>query len=235
MTKSVAPYGTWKSPLTVHTITDADNFAALVDVLVDPITSTVYHIEKRPAEGGRNALLNTETGRDVTGGEFDVRTTVNGYGGAPGIVHDGVVYFSHVRDGRVYKVKVGDSNIAPEAFTPENIAHKFANFDVYPVDPSLLVCVMEDHTGSKSPSSVVNNLCILDVSAKTVSQLESDASFYASPVFSPDGKRLAWLEWDLPDMPWNGAEIWIADVLAEPASPRSRGTLSSHLAIYRTR
>ncbi|KAJ6524429.1 alpha/beta-hydrolase [Mycena vulgaris] len=220
MNQKVAPYGTWKSPLTLEAITDTEQ-PDFVDIFVDPITSAVYHIEKRPAEGGRNALVHTETGRDVTGADFNVKTTVNGLGGAPAIVHDGVVYFSHGKDGRVYKVNVNGSNNVAEAITPENPSHKFANFDVYPTDPTLLVCVIEDHTGSRSPSEVVNSLGILSVSTKTVSPLECDASFYSSPKFSPDGKHLVWIEWDLPDMPWNGTEIWIADVLAAPDTPHS--------------
>lgn len=112
-----------------------------------------------------------------------------------------------------------------EAYLPtpglvsENPFHKFANLDVYPLDPTLLICLLEDHTGSRSPATVVNSLCFINVSTKTVSPLNSDASFYSSPRFSPDGKRLVWIEWDLPDMPWNGTEIWIADVLATPESP----------------
>jgi dipeptidyl aminopeptidase/acylaminoacyl peptidase len=208
-----------------------------VDVLVDPLTSKVYHIEKRPAEGGRDTLLHTESGRDITAGDWDVKSKVNGYGGAPAIVYDGVAYFSHVRDGRVYRVGLEGSNV-PEAITPgnsifffgpamltysglpvtENPSHKFANFDVYPLDPTLLICVFEDHTGSRSPSSVVNSLCFINLSTKTVSPVDSDASFYSSPKFSPDGKRLVWIEWDLPDMPWNGTEIWIADVVTTPGS-----------------
>ncbi|KAJ7119659.1 Alpha/Beta hydrolase protein [Mycena epipterygia] len=215
MNSKTKQYGTWRSPLTVDTITDTDN-VDLVDVLVDPITSAVYHIEQRPAEGGRNALLHTETGRDITGGEWDVKTTVNGYGGASAIVYDGVVYFSHVRDGRVYTVHANGSKNVPEAITPENPSHKFANFDIYPIQPTLLICVIEDHT----PSAVVNSLGILNVLTKTVSPLESDASFYSSSKFSPDGKHLVWIEWDLPDMPWNGTEIWVADVLQTPGSPQ---------------
>ncbi|KAF8198376.1 alpha/beta-hydrolase [Mycena galopus ATCC 62051] len=215
---TAAPYGTWDSPLTVEAITDTDNVAQIVDILVDPLTSKVYHIEKRPAEGGRDTLLDTETGRDLTVGDWDVKTKVNGYGGAPATVYGGMVYFSHVRDGRVYQVKVEGSNV-PEAITPENSSHKFANFDVYPPDPNLLVGVFEDHTGSTSPSTVVNSLCFVNASTKTVSPLESDASFYSSPKFSPDGKRLVWVEWDLPDMPWNGTEIWVADVVVITESP----------------
>ncbi|KAJ7086402.1 Alpha/Beta hydrolase protein [Mycena belliarum] len=221
MDRKTAPYGRWKSPLTLDTITDTETAADFVDVLVDPIRSVVYHIEKRPAEHGRNTLLHTESGRDVTFGDWDVKTAVNGYGGAPAIVYDGVAYFSHGKDGRVYQFSVGGANNVPEPITPDNPLHKFANFDVCPTDPTLLICVLEDHTGSKSPSEVVNCLCILDVSKKMILPLDSDASFYSSPKFSPDGKRLVWVEWDLPDMPWNGTEIWVADVSATPGPPSS--------------
>ncbi|KAJ7074518.1 Alpha/Beta hydrolase protein [Mycena amicta] len=210
--KTIAPYGTWTSPLSVEDLANADNVAALVDILIDPQTSTVYHIEKRPAENGRNTLVQTETGRDLTSGDWDVRTTVNGYGGAPAIIHEDTVYFSHVRDGRVYRITT-PSNGAPEPVTPENQHHKFANFDVFPLKPILLVCAMEDATDTKSPLEVVNSLCILNTRTKTVYPLDSDASFYASPKFSPDGKHMAWIEWDLPDMPWHGSELWIADVI----------------------
>ncbi|KAJ7641515.1 alpha/beta-hydrolase [Roridomyces roridus] len=217
-----AAYGTWTSPWAAESITATDKIPDLVDVVLDPITSVVYHIEKRPAEGGRNALVHSETRRDVLGGgDWDVRSSVNGYGGAPAIVHGGVAYFSHGRDGRVYKINVDDNKL-PEAITPENPFHKFANFNVYPGDPGLLVGVLEDHTGAKTPAAVVNSLCILNVSTKEVlfPVTSDDASFYASPTFSPDGKRVAWVEWDLPDMPWNGTEIWVADVVPV-ASPES--------------
>lgn len=56
---------------------------ALDEVLVDPVTSAIYHIEKRPSEGGRNVLVNTKTGLDVVGREWNVRSRVHEYGGAP--------------------------------------------------------------------------------------------------------------------------------------------------------
>lgn len=44
---------------------------------MDPITSTIYHIEKRPAEAGRNVIVDTEKGEDVVGKEWNVRTAVH--------------------------------------------------------------------------------------------------------------------------------------------------------------
>lgn len=36
--------------------------------------------------------------------------------------------------------------------------------------------------------------------------------FCLDPVWSPDGQRLAWHEWDVPDMPWDASRIVVADV-----------------------
>lgn len=46
------------------------------EVFVDPITSTVYHIEARPSEGGRSVIVKTEEGSDVVGKEWNTRTGV---------------------------------------------------------------------------------------------------------------------------------------------------------------
>ena len=36
--------------------------------------------------------------------------------------------------------------------------------------------------------------------------------FYASPRLSPDGRRLAFLAWDLPSMPWDAAQLFVAEL-----------------------
>jgi dipeptidyl aminopeptidase/acylaminoacyl peptidase len=42
--------------------------------------------------------------------------------------------------------------------------------------------------------------------------LVSGPDFVASPRPSPDGRRLAWLEWDLPDMPWDATRMRVAEI-----------------------
>ncbi|KAJ7471903.1 Alpha/Beta hydrolase protein [Mycena latifolia] len=209
---ATAPYGTWKSPITAQNITQ--DSVKLTDVVVDPVTTGIYHVESRPSESGRSVLVESGTGRDIVGKKWNVRTGVIEYGGAPAVVHAGVAYFSHFADGRVYSVDIKEGS-EPRPVTPESKVFRFANFDVHPKHPHLLVSILEDHSDKTSPTSVVNTLCIINTKTQSVSPLVSGADFYASPKFSPDGSRIVWQQWSLPDMPWQGAEIFVADVILE--------------------
>ncbi len=42
--------------------------------------------------------------------------------------------------------------------------------------------------------------------------LASGRDFYSNPRPSPDGRLLAWLEWDHPSMPWDGTELRVAEL-----------------------
>ena len=51
--------------------------------------------------------------------------------------------------------------------------------------------------------------------------LDEGHDFYASPCLSRDGRRLAWITWDHPDMPWDATELWLAELADDgtPAAP----------------
>ncbi|KAF4580765.1 hypothetical protein EYR38_003051 [Pleurotus pulmonarius] len=212
-TPAKAPYGTWESPITADDIVQSK---PIVELLVDPITDVIYHVESRPAEDGRNVLVETGTARDLVDKEWNVRTRVHEYGGAAAIIYGGIAYFSHYVDGRVYSVDVKSDGATPQAVTPdsENLLW-FADFGVHPNKPELIVAIMEDHTADpigEAPSKVVNTLCVIDTAEKSVSPLVSGADFYSNARFSPDGTCLVWLQWSYPDMPWEGSELRHADV-----------------------
>ncbi|KAF8970860.1 Alpha/Beta hydrolase protein [Flammula alnicola] len=209
MRLSQAPYGAWASPITAEAITKGAN--GIADVIVDRVTSEVYHIESRPSEKGRCILVHTASHRDIAGAKWNVRTSVQEYGGAPAIVHDSVAYFSHMADGRIYCVRVKDAS-EPVAITPEDKPYRYACLEPYPSHPHLLVAVLEDHTDN-IPSEVVTTLVVIDTTTKKLHPLLSGSDFYAIPRFSPDGKKLAWTQWSHPDMPWEGGEIHIGDVI----------------------
>ena len=57
-----------------------------------------------------------------------------------------------------------------------------------------------------------NDLVAISIDDGSVRVLASGHDFHAAPAPSPDGKQLAWLTWDQPDMPWDAATLWLAEL-----------------------
>lgn len=205
----IAPYGAWKSPITPDLIVAGT--VGLNAIRVDG--DDVYWIESRPTEAGRNVIVRrTPDGRtaDLTPMPFNARTRVHEYGGGEYLVHDGVVYFANFADQRLYRQEAG---AAPQPITPEG-ALRYADA-VMDARRGRLICVREDHTAAdrEAINALVAVACDGDPAGGHV--LVSGNDFYASPRLSPDGRRLAWLTWNHPNMPWDGCELWVADVQAD--------------------
>ena len=75
-------------------------------------------------------------------------------------------------------------------------------------------CVQERHYDDKVVRAIVG--VPLDGSAAAdpaaVRELVTGSDFYAFPTPSPDGKRLAWICWNHPRMPWDGTELRVAPI-----------------------
>jgi dipeptidyl aminopeptidase/acylaminoacyl peptidase len=209
MTSSiVAPYGAWKSPVTSDMIVSST--VRLVEAALDG--GDVYWIESRPLEGGRYVIVRRSPAGELTDlnpAPFDARTRVHEYGGGALLVVDGVLYYSHFADNRLYRQEPGGE---PRPITPEG-EFRYADM-VLDGRQDRLLCVREDHTDPGREA--INTLVSLDLGANDGGRaLVSGGDFYAAPRLSPDGTRLAWLTWNHPNMPWDGTELWIAQVAAD--------------------
>jgi dipeptidyl aminopeptidase/acylaminoacyl peptidase len=203
--KRVAPFGAWKSPITAELI--VAETVVLREVAVDG--RDVYWLEMRPSEGGRYVVVRrTADGRasDVTPPGFNARTTVHEYGGGSYLPADGVVYFSNFADQRLYRQAAGSE---PQPLTP---AADLRYADGMPdAKRGRLIYVREDH---RDPSREAVNT-IVGVDAEQGGEgdvLVGGNDFYSNPRLTGDGSRLAWLAWNHPNMPWDGSELWVADV-----------------------
>ena len=67
-----------------------------------------------------------------------------------------------------------------------------------------------------------NWLGAVDLSTGAVTPLTQGYDFYSTPRLSPDGRRLAWLSWRHPNMPWDGCELWLAELDAAGAIANAR-------------
>lgn len=73
-----------------------------------------------------------------------------------------------------------------------------------------LLAVTEIHAkAGEEPRNLLVAICL---SSGTLSELASGADFYAAPTLSPDGRWLAWLEWDHPQQPWLNTSVWMCDL-----------------------
>jgi dipeptidyl aminopeptidase/acylaminoacyl peptidase len=199
--KSV-PYGAWRSPITSDLIV-AKSIGLSEIALAD---KAIYWLEQRSEENGRSVIVRMGAdgnARDLTPAPFYVRTRVHEYGGGAYLVDGERVYFSNFADQRVYRVTPGTE---PEAVTPEG---PFRYADAV-FDPSRrrLICIREDH--SNPETEPVNALVGISLADGQVTVLASGADFYSSPRLSPDGRKLSWLCWRHPNMPWDGTELWAA-------------------------
>lgn len=73
---------------------------------------------ERGCSDGRSAVVDAASREDLFDNSWDARTQVHEYGGAAAIVFDGVLYFSHFTDGRVYRCERGS---VPEPVTPGKV------------------------------------------------------------------------------------------------------------------
>jgi dipeptidyl aminopeptidase/acylaminoacyl peptidase len=200
---SIAPYGSWKSPITSDLIVTGS--IGLSQPIIDG--DDLYWIEMRPTEGGRSVIVRQDASgitSEVNAAPLNSRTRVHEYGGGDYTVRRGAVYFANFADQRVYRSLGG---APPEPLTP--LAEmRYADFIVDEARGRLL-CVREDH--SVAGNDAVNTIASLslDGDGTTGNVLASGNDFYSSPRLSPGGSKLAWLTWNHPNMPWDGCELWV--------------------------
>jgi dipeptidyl aminopeptidase/acylaminoacyl peptidase len=211
-TPQIAPYGSWGSPITSDLIVASS--IGLGGILLDG--TDVFWLESRPQEQGRSVVVR-RTAEGVTADvtpkmppdgqdAFNVRTRVHEYGGGGYLVSDGVVYFCNDKDQRLYRQEIGGLPTAITPAPPQEMGWRYADGVMDPARQRM-IWVREDHT-TGSPQAV-NSLNTVPLDGAAGSVLQSGRDFYSNPRLSPNGTRLAWLEWHHPNMPWIGCELWV--------------------------
>jgi dipeptidyl aminopeptidase/acylaminoacyl peptidase len=205
------PYGAWRSPITSDLIVAES--VGLGGVLVDG--GDIYWLESRPGEGGRNVLVrrSRDGGReDMIPPPFNARSRVHEYGGGGTTVQDGVVYFSNFADQRLYRLSPGG---APIAITPEPEAKAGLRYADGVIDSrrSRWIGVREAHGADGRVDNAIVAVDLTQPGPGIV--LAEGCDFYAAPHLSPDGRQLAWLSWNHPNMPWVGTELRVAEIAAD--------------------
>jgi dipeptidyl aminopeptidase/acylaminoacyl peptidase len=218
-----AAYGTWQSPISA-----ADVARGAVGVAYPSIAGgEVWWQERRPTEGGRTAIM-ASAGASGEPRELLPVPSLSLAGGFD-------LVFANFADQRLYAAGGAvEAGIEPVPLTPAGCGFRFADLVLSP-DGQEIWCVRETvlplegaapppgfHVGGgvavrREIVAVPLDGCAAS-SADAIRVLVSGAQFFAFPTPSPDGTKLAWINWNHPNMPWDGTELRVAPVSGEPVS-----------------
>lgn len=174
-----------------------------------------YIVELKTATTGSNSSNANDSSaievHDVLPAGYNARSRVYEYGGGPYAVLDGGrLIFSNKADDSVNILDADSGSVAKLVHTPKL---RYGDFDAHP-DPASqpwVLAVEEDHAVSEVPEQVGNHVVAIHTQTGEVRRLASGADLYMYPRFSVDGKRVCWVEWDFPDMPWSGVRLFWAE------------------------
>lgn len=200
---TTTPFGAWTSPVSPSML--AGGQVSYWGMAADG--DDLLWGEFRPAEGGRIAIMRRRAGttEEVAPG-FNARTLAHEYGGQSLAADGGRIIAASFDDQRLHRLDGPEPRpITPPPPTPRG--RRFADPDIA---GDRIVAVREDHS---EPGEARNELVFVPIDgAGDPEVVATGADFYASPRFSPDGRRIAWVQWDHPNMPWDHTELWVGDV-----------------------
>ena len=189
-------FGLWSSPVSAKSLSVA---LRLNEPCWDTDGKTVAWVEGRSDSGVIVVRdMHDDAVRDLTS-DISVRAFV-GYGGGDFTLAHGVAYFVGQADQRIYRQELRGGKARP--ITP---AFGAASTPVVSPDGRWVAYV---HTYED-----VDAIVIVDSEGKHwPARFSEGRDFYMQPAWHPSGDRLAWVEWDHPNMPWDGTELKVANV-----------------------
>ncbi|NUP40849.1 MAG: S9 family peptidase, partial [Streptomyces sp.] len=145
-----------------------------------------------------------------------------------------LVVFAHFADQRLYAYEPdGPTGAPPRPLTPVSAVGgglRWADLRLH-ADRGEVWGVLEEFTG-EGPTDVRRVIAAvpLDGSAaddRTAVRELSDGRhrFVTGPQLSPDGRRVAWIAWDHPRMPWDGTVVMVAGVMEDGTFAGARAVL----------
>jgi dipeptidyl aminopeptidase/acylaminoacyl peptidase len=202
----IAGYGSWASPITAEAITAGQ--VRLAEARLD--RGCAYWLETRPQDGGRTVLVRrTPAGakQDLSPAPLNVRSRVHEYGGGAYAVKDGVIVAANFADQRLYRIAAG---AAPRPLTPPSAGRlRYADLEI-DLARERVLAIREDH---RAPGEAVTAIVAVGLPGGDAGRILVEGhDFFSSPRLSPDGRQLAWLSWDHPNMPWDGTRLWSAEI-----------------------
>jgi len=167
-----------------------------------------YWLETFPEENGRTSIISINNQKEITnitGITYNVRSKVHEYGGGSYTVSNNFIFFVNESDQNIYVIQKKINQLTNKKTL------RYGDLE-YSNTLNNLYFIVEDHSDLKS-SKPKNYISFINLDKKpTEIKITAGRDFYSNPRVSKNGKYLAWLEWDLPYMPWDACELWIGEI-----------------------
>ncbi|TWI55071.1 dipeptidyl aminopeptidase/acylaminoacyl peptidase [Pseudomonas duriflava] len=135
---------------------------------------------------------------------YSARSRVYEYGGGAFCLTDTEALFVNEADQQLYRQPLDGS-------TPVALTQGKYRYGDLQAAAGAIMAVEESHEGE----AVIHRLVAIGLLDGRRQVLAEGADFYASPTLSPNGKRLAWIEWSRPDQPWTSTRLMCAERLED--------------------
>jgi dipeptidyl aminopeptidase/acylaminoacyl peptidase len=209
MEQDVYAFGHWPSPISAALVAGS----ALRFGRIQAVDRAVYWSEGRPAERGRTPVMRWAAEDGVTEllpPPYSARSRVHEYGGGEFLVAGSALYFVNDADQDVYAADLS-RGAKPSIRRITTVADtRFADF-AWDARRDRLIAVGETHGAPALPQNALWHIPAGEMAEGARLALQG-RDFYASPRISPDGDRFAFLAWDLPAMPWDAAQLFVAGI-----------------------
>ncbi len=203
--KIKSSYGSWDSEISPQKIIEG----GLRFSEIRSNGSEIYFLEGRPEEAGRYVIVKQNSAgeiEDVIPENFNSRNAVHEYGGGSFAVGKKNIYFTNWDDQRIYVVK-GKNTSALTIEPPFEKSIRYSDLTLS-YDEEWIYCVRETHF---EKGEAKNELVAISTSKNHTIVLCSGRDFYSSPRINHANNEICWLEWDHPNMPWDGSELYIGN------------------------
>lgn len=202
MPAATLPYGDWPSAWTAQRAAEASrDFAELcaghgglywIDYCPSDSRCTLWHWRSDAAA------------RCVTPRGFSVRSRVYEYGGGAFCLLPHQLAFVNEADQQIWLQPVDDAAAPPRPLTSA-AERRYGDLQYDPLAEAILA-IEESHEAGV----VRHRLVSIAVAGGARQVVAEDTDFYSAPTLSPDGQRLAWVEWDRPHQPWSRSRLQLA-------------------------
>ncbi len=238
-------YLQWESLLSAELVFKGSDKIAYPSILAD---GSIVFLSAVNEPKRRSVLVRLHEGQEqvITPAPFDLQTRVNEYGGKPYWVCGNQIIFANKSDQCLYSQDLSvllepslaqstkavnnqadydsampgmDSPV--QLSKPQNSLWMYT--DVHRLSNDCVLCIAERQDSSDHSANPMA-LVVIDTTAGEPQTLVDGSDFYSNLVVDLKQGKVAWVQWQHPNMPWDDTQLMIADLALSDATSSAKIT-----------